>query len=268
MDGKEFGFPMSFSSRTTHGAARPNGARAGSERIFHASVPLGNEQSLVRHSAGGLRVPYGPARGRAGPVDAEIFAGVLKACAPRSVAVLGCAGGNGFDRISSAVTTRVVGVDINRSYVEELWASFQTRLPGLELVVGDVQREAVSFAPVELAFAALLLEYVDVPKVLARLRARLTANGILATVVQLAGSASSPVTPSRYASLQSLAPVMRLVPPDELRAAAQRAGYQEIASKRTEAAGGKQFQLQVFRLPRDERSARVQSATGLEEAAS
>jgi hypothetical protein len=39
----------------------------------------------------------------------DIFAGVLAKFSPRSVAVIGCAGGNGFDRIPPAIS-RVVGL--------------------------------------------------------------------------------------------------------------------------------------------------------------
>jgi hypothetical protein len=39
---------------------------------------------------------------------ADVFGALLVEHAPRSVAILGCAGGNGFGRISPAVTDRVV----------------------------------------------------------------------------------------------------------------------------------------------------------------
>jgi len=37
--------------------------------------------------------------------------------APSSVAMLGCAGGNGLERVDPGVTTRVVAVDIHLSYL-------------------------------------------------------------------------------------------------------------------------------------------------------
>jgi SAM-dependent methyltransferase len=68
-----------------------------------------------------------------------IFAEVLKEHAPRSVAVLGCAGGNGFTEIDPTITPRVVGVDINPDYIAQTRARFQNRIPTLELFVGDIQ---------------------------------------------------------------------------------------------------------------------------------
>ena len=78
----------------------------------------------------------------------DIFAGVLAKYSPRSVAVIGCAGGNGFDRIPPAIS-RVVGVDLSPRFVAETEARFRDRIENLELMVGDIQSNEVSFAPVD-----------------------------------------------------------------------------------------------------------------------
>ncbi len=179
---------------------------------------------------------------------AGVFERILKEHRPSSVAVLGCAGGNGFERIPTATTRRVVAVDLNPIYIEALRARFQRRIPGLELIVGDIQR-GVKCSPVELVYAALVLEYVDVKTVLERIRSLLTEGGRLATVVQLPSATSFPVTPSPFSSIQALAPFMRLVQPDGLKNLAETAGYQEITRWLEESLGGKQFQVQAFRLP-------------------
>jgi trans-aconitate methyltransferase len=169
---------------------------------------------------------------------------------PRSIAVLGCAGGNGFERISANVTERVVGVDINAGYVERLRIRFEGRIPGLELFAGDIQTGEVAFRPVELIFASLILEYVNVEAVLRKVRTLLTAGGVLGTVVQLPHPASAAVTPSPFLSLQALAPVMRLVAPQRLTDLARRHGYCEIESRAEESTAGKRFQVQTFRRQR------------------
>jgi SAM-dependent methyltransferase len=63
----------------------------------------------------------------------DIFADVLAKFSPRSVAVIGCAGGNGFDRIPPAIS-RVVGVDLNPRFVAETEARFRDRIENLELM--------------------------------------------------------------------------------------------------------------------------------------
>jgi hypothetical protein len=179
----------------------------------------------------------------------DVLASALSKYAPRSVAILGCAGGNGLDRVSSNVTERVVGVDLNPDYVLHAHTPFDHRIPLLELLVGDVQKDAFAFAPVELVFAGLLFEYVDAEAVLARIRAMLCPGGTLLTVVQLPSTRIAEITPSQFASLGALAPVMRLVPPKLLTQLAAALGYHATEAQTLEAAGGKEFQVQAFRLP-------------------
>jgi ubiquinone/menaquinone biosynthesis C-methylase UbiE len=140
----------------------------------------------------------------------------------------------------------VVGVDINSDYIERLRDRFGDRIPGLELLTCDVQGGDFGFEPVQLAYAALLLEYVDIDIALKRIHPVLTAGGILGTVAQLPHPISPSITPSAFPSLQKLAPFMRLVPPEQLRTLAKRRGFEEIESRK-ETALGKTFQVQVFR---------------------
>jgi ubiquinone/menaquinone biosynthesis C-methylase UbiE len=185
---------------------------------------------------------------------AEVFDRMLRNHHPLSVAVIGCAGGNGFERIDPSVTRRVVGVDLNASYVEQAKARFHDRLPTLELIAGDVQTEEVVFPPVDLAFLGLVLEYVDVEIVLKRSRSFLRNGGILGTVIQLPCSSVATVTPSPFASLQSLGAFMRLVRPGHLKSLAEHHGYREIFASQEAARGGKHFQIQEFRLLTRERA--------------
>ena len=62
---------------------------------------------------------------------ADVFAAQLEINKPRSLAMLGCAGGNGFERIDPEVTRRVVGVDLNGRYLHEVCARFGTKFERL-----------------------------------------------------------------------------------------------------------------------------------------
>src|SRR5262245_36739635 len=70
---------------------------------------------------------------------AELFKCTLDRCLPDSVAVLGIAGGNGLEQIDPAVTKRIVGVDLNQRYLDEVGHRFAT-LPGLALHCRDVSK--------------------------------------------------------------------------------------------------------------------------------
>jgi SAM-dependent methyltransferase len=172
----------------------------------------------------------------------ELLAKALRERAARSVAVLGCAGGNGFDCVPSSVE-RIVGVDINAEYVAAAHRRFGAQRP-LELHVADLDREMPSFVAVELVFAALLFEYVAPANVLPAIAERLTPGGTLLAVLQL--PSASNVTPSPYDSLGSLAAVLELVPPEDLASAASRAGLTQRAAEIAVAAGGKRFAVLTF----------------------
>ena len=47
----------------------------------------------------------------------QLFKVVLEEHRPESMAVLGCSTGNGFEHIDPSTTRRVVGIDINPSYL-------------------------------------------------------------------------------------------------------------------------------------------------------
>jgi len=177
---------------------------------------------------------------------AALFAAELAARAPESVVVLGCAGGNGFEHAPREL--RVVGVDVNADYVAAARARFASKLPRLELHVADVERAELAIEPVELVFAALVFEYVDLARTLERIRAWLAPGGTLTTVLQLPSDGLAKITPSPFASLERLSPRLRLVAPARLAELAARHGYRPLESRTATASGGKTFAVQSFAL--------------------
>ncbi len=175
---------------------------------------------------------------------ADIFADLLNRYQPNSVAVLGCAGGNGFERIPT--TTRVVAIDLNQSYMDQLAERFCRRIQRLELIVGDVQTDELRFSPVDLVYAGLIFEYVDVEIVLARLSSLVRPGGILGTVVQLEDSSIQKVTPSPFRSLENLSSFMKTVTPSQLRHLAEQHRFREVRSRFENASGGKVLAVQEF----------------------
>jgi hypothetical protein len=79
---------------------------------------------------------------------------LVRTHAPSSVAIMGCAG-NGFERLIGTSVSRVVGVDINPQYIEEARQRYDGRVPGLRLLVGDIQKSSWLFEPVDFIYAAL-----------------------------------------------------------------------------------------------------------------
>ncbi len=174
------------------------------------------------------------------------FAVLLAEWVPSSAAVIGCAGGNGFDRVDVQVTRRVVGIDINPRYIQELAYRYGATIPGLELYVRDIQEPVDRIEPVDLIYAALVLEYVDPVPVLRNLKSICRPDGILATVLQLPSAQAASISDSPFASLDGLTPAMRLVSPEVLTGTASEAGFASLASRRISLASGKEFVAQVF----------------------
>lgn len=181
---------------------------------------------------------------------AEQLATLVRTYSPRSVAVLGCAGGNGFDCLVGTTVTRVVGVDINPAFIQQTRRRYEGRIPGLELHVADIQTPAMLFDPVDLIYAALILEYVDLPQTMNAFQRCCRHHGVLAVLVQLPHDTMAHVSPSPYTSLQSLASRMRLVSDEELHREARQVGFARTHCRTLRSTGGKHFRLDEFRLDR------------------
>lgn len=175
------------------------------------------------------------------------FSDALLRFSPESVAVIGCAGGNGFDKIDSSVTRRVVGVDINPGYIVAASSRFQGSVPGLEFHVADIQSGSLAFEPVDLVYAALIFEYVSLPESLGRLSGACRPGGCLVTVLQLPSSDIHAVSPSPYRSIQALASCMRLVSPEELAGCAATVGFSQESGTTLALGSGKKFVVQTYR---------------------
>lgn len=170
------------------------------------------------------------------------FADALARHPPRSLAVLGCATGNGFEHIHPEITETVCAVDINRRYLDLLAQRHAGRLPGLRLLNEDVRTAVLPARAFDHIHAGLLFEYVDPPRVLRRIAGWLAPGGVLSVVLQLPSAHSGPVSETSFSSLGSLASIMRLVEPDLLLAAASHVGLVTVETHYRELPQGKRFQ--------------------------
>jgi SAM-dependent methyltransferase len=187
-----------------------------------------------------------PAVGQAQMI-AEQLDRALKRWAPTSIAVIGCAGGNGLDKIEARTVERVVAVDVNPDYIKRTRGRHAPRLQGLELVCADVQSESLIYDPVDLTYAALLFEYVGVLSTLKTLKRNSRPNAVLTTVLQLPHLTIHAISPSPYKSLGSLASAMTLVAPETLHHAAAEVGFSAVDSTVIELSSGKRFCIQNFK---------------------
>lgn len=198
-------------------------------------IPLGDYEAHISM----------PAVGQAQLMTQQLEALVAR-YRPASVAVIGCAGGNGFDRLAGRGLSRVIGVDINPRYLEALRQRYSPGLAGLQLLAADIQTDGTLFEPVDLVYAALVLEYVDISAALRTLRRHCRLGGIVVTLTQLPHPSLAQISATPYISLQKLGAIMRLVASEELLLEAHRAGFALQSATTLTSAGGKQFALHIL----------------------
>src|SRR6478672_1093699 len=109
-------------------------------------------------------------------VLSELFKRALDICVPDSVAVLGIAGGNGLEHVNDATVRRVVGVDINARYLDEVRRRFGTH-PNLELHCVDLSEDELRVAPVALVHASLFFEHAGLGRALDNALSLVTRGG-------------------------------------------------------------------------------------------
>ena len=177
----------------------------------------------------------------------ELFKTVLEEHRPVSVAILGCSTGNGFEHIDTTTTRRVVGIDINPSYLEVARARFLGSLPMLELQEQDFTSATFAIEPVSLVFAALVFEYVGVREAVRNISRSLSAGGVLVAALQLASLTCAPVTKTRFKSLEALAPIMNLVAPEEFSLVCLENSLRQVRQQRIALKQGKELSVGFYK---------------------
>ena len=178
----------------------------------------------------------------------RVFGQLMTEYAPESLLLLGCATGNGLERVDPGRTRRLVALDINPEYLEVCRKRHGENIPGLELVCEDFASFDLEAASIDFVYAALFLEYVDPESAMRKISLWLKPDGILAVVLQMPHRSGDNVSETDYASVKALEPAIRLVEPAVLGRFAREHGFSEMHSSRETLASGKEFFLGVYRL--------------------
>jgi SAM-dependent methyltransferase len=177
----------------------------------------------------------------------RLMASALTEYTPTSIAVIGCTTGNGFEHIDTTRTCRVVGVDINPTYLAMLETRYAGKIPNLELIKADIAAPDFQIDPVSMVFAGLVFEYVEVANALYGIYRSMARGAILVAVLQLPSPESAPVTATRYKSLELLSPIMNLVSPSGFSNMCCRVGLQKIKTDTIPLKKGKAFFVGYYR---------------------
>ena len=179
---------------------------------------------------------------------AELFGEALGHCRPLSVAILGIAGGNGLAAIDPQVTRRIVGVDFNPIYLEATVRRY-AHLDNLELHCADLAEEALACPAVAMVHAALVFEHAGTGRCLDNAAALVEPGGHLSVVLQLPSRIEQGVSPSGFASLQTLKQAFQFVDPAWLESTLTERGFALERHWCRELPAGKAFWLGIFVRP-------------------
>ena len=164
-----------------------------------------------------------------------------------TVALLGCATGNGLQFVNPSRTKRVTAVDINGEYLKILRKRYEGRVPGLEVVEADLAVSDLDEGSYSLIYAGLLFEYIDPEILLPKIGRWLQPDGIMVVVLQLpADDRVQKVSKTPFSSLKLLEPAMKLVTPARMASAAAGAGLQQVGAKRVTLTSGKPFFIGTY----------------------
>lgn len=178
-------------------------------------------------------------------VLADLFADALARCRPRSVAILGIAGGNGLEKIDPSITERVVGFDCNPSYLEAV-RQRHADLRGLELSRVDLAEQRVAADPVALVHAALIFEHAGMGRCLDNAISLVAPGGSLSVVLQLPGEPGTEVAATSFSSVRQLRAGFSLIEAAEFRKAVEARGLRLSGEVRRSLPAGKGFWMGLF----------------------
>jgi SAM-dependent methyltransferase len=170
----------------------------------------------------------------------------LRSVRARCVLVLGCSSGNGVEHVDPAVTSRVVGVDVNAAYLQQFAARYQNPAFTLDLRCADLDACRFDAGTFDLVHAALVFEYVAWRELLPRIVEALCPQGVVNIVLQLPSSMSPAVTPTTFSILRSLETIFRFVDPALLVADATKLGLRLDLRRTVQLESGKAFEVLRF----------------------
>jgi SAM-dependent methyltransferase len=183
-----------------------------------------------------------PEVGQAALLAAE-FKFAVECARPQSLALVGCAGGNGLDALIGKNLESVVCVDINPAYLEKLSIRYKGKIQGLETICTEV--ETFSFRhPLDLIFGGLIFEYTRLDEALSALSHALRRGGKLVALVQMKSVGVATVSSSPYAeTLTEVGAAFNYIDPDTLSNVAAERGLDELSRKVKTLASGKSFSI-------------------------
>ncbi len=166
---------------------------------------------------------------------------VVKMFNPNSLAIIGCAGGNGLEKMNHKTIEKIICVDINPVFLNKAIERYKKSFKNIEFICCDIASEEFKFKPVDLIYAGLVFEYVDYNLALNNVSRFIRPNGKLAAVLQMPNENIPEVSPSPYKSLEILSETFSFVQVDKFIDECKKYGFDLISENKTKLKSGKKF---------------------------
>ena len=176
----------------------------------------------------------------------KYFSDVLELYQPDMVAMLGCSGGNGLEKIDEKKVNKIICVDINPVFLKEAENRYKNNFKDIEFVCQDIASQNFKISNVDLIYAGLVFEYVEIEPAIANISKFLNKERILAVVLQQPSKSIPEVSPSQYKSLEKLSEIFRFVSPVKLIELCNIYNIKLISKKETQLQSGKKFTELIF----------------------
>lgn len=167
---------------------------------------------------------------------------------PRSLAILGAAGGNGLQLVDSAIVRRVVAIDFNPDYLAVCESRHTASFSEFQPVIHDLSQGPPAIEPVECIFAGLVLEYLRLDVFCSYLSSLLTDGGTFATLLQLPSEGIPEVSVSPFSSLTQLQSAFSFVSPTHLNHLLAAQGFLRLSHEQIDLDTGKSFYFASYQL--------------------
>lgn len=158
---------------------------------------------------------------------------------PKTLCVLGVAGGNGLEHIDLTCTKRIYGIDVSEEYLDTCRQRFAGLGDNLTLIQMDLCDETSRLPQTDMVVADLLIEYIGV-EAFARLIDSAHPMAVCCAVQRNCGA--SFVSESACAqALQSIGDIHKDIGVEELQAVMEGMGYRHVFQEDVSLPGGKQL---------------------------
>jgi len=153
---------------------------------------------------------------------------------------MGIAGGNGLEHIDKNITKNVIGIDINREYLDVCFERYNNRIDSLQLLKLDITKDTKPICCADFIWAALVLEYAGIDKCLEFSNNNIARGGHFIVTIQSNNNLQS-VSPTGVESVKKAGIIFRAVDPKVMLVKAKELGYTLVDEEVNQLPNGKTF---------------------------